>query len=83
VLSALGFALGAALAVLFARLIALLLGGVAFGARTFTTSVVTLDVAANDLAVSFVLAVLIGLCGGFGPAWQAARLRPIEALHKA
>lgn len=82
-LSGLGFALGAVLAVVLARLIGLLLGGVAFGARTFTTSVVTLEVAPNDLAAAFVLAVLIGLGGGFGPAWQAARLRPIEALHKA
>jgi ABC-type lipoprotein release transport system permease subunit len=82
-LSTLGFSLGAVLAVLLARLIGLLLGGVAFGARTFTTSVITLDVAAGDLVVAFVLAVLIGLGGGFGPAWQAARLRPIDALHKA
>jgi ABC-type antimicrobial peptide transport system permease subunit len=82
-LSALGFAFGAVFAVLLARLIGLLLGGVAFGARTFTTSVITLDVAAGDLAIAFALAVLIGLGGGFGPAWQAARLRPIEALRKA
>jgi ABC-type lipoprotein release transport system permease subunit len=82
-LSAVGFAAGAVLAMLLARLIALLLGGVAFGARTFTTSVITLDVAPGDLAFAFVLAILIGIGGGFGPAWQAARLRPIDALRKA
>jgi putative ABC transport system permease protein len=82
-LSGLGFAIGAALAVLLARLIALLLGGIAFGARTFTTNVITLQVAPADLAAALVLALGIGVAGGFGPAWRAARLRPIEALRKA
>jgi ABC-type antimicrobial peptide transport system permease subunit len=82
-LSGLGFAIGAVLAVLLARLIALLLGGIAFGARTFTTNVITLQVAPADLAAALVLALGIGVAGGFGPAWRAARLRPIEALRKA
>ncbi len=82
-LSALGFALGAVLAVLLARLIGLLLGGIAFGARTFTTNVITLSVTPSDLVAALLLAVVIGLAGGFGPAWRAARMRPIEALRKA
>jgi ABC-type antimicrobial peptide transport system permease subunit len=82
-LAGLGFAIGAVLAVLLTRLIALLLGGIAFGARTFTTNVITLSVSSSDLVAALVLAVVIGLAGGLGPAWRAARLRPIEALRKA
>jgi ABC-type antimicrobial peptide transport system permease subunit len=83
VLSGIGFAIGAVLAVLLSRLIGLLLGGIAFGARTFTTNIVTLAVSPSDLVVALLLALLIGFAGGFGPAWRAARLRPIEALRKA
>jgi len=82
-LAVLGFLLGAGLAVGLAELIQVLIGGVGFSARTFTTNVVTLRVSLGDLATALVLAVIIGLAGGLGPAWRAARLRPIEALRKA
>jgi ABC-type antimicrobial peptide transport system permease subunit len=78
-----GFAIGAVAALGMAALIRVLLGNVGFGAATFTTNVVTLRLAPNDFVGAAVLAVLIGLVGGLGPAWRAAHLRPIEALHKA
>jgi len=82
-LSAGGFALGALLALGLAEVLRRVLGGVSFGARTFTTNLVTLSIAPRDLALSFALSLAIGLFGGLGPAWRAARLRPIEALRKA
>ena len=82
-LSVTGFVLGAVAALGLSEAIHHLLGGIAFGAATFTTNVITLRVGTGDLAASLGLTALIGLGGGFGPAWRAARLRPIEALRKA
>jgi len=82
-LSAVGFVIGAALAVGLSAAIAYVLGGVAFGASTFTTNVITLHVGTSDLAGAFILSFVIGIGGGLGPAWRAARLRPVDALHKA
>jgi ABC-type lipoprotein release transport system permease subunit len=78
-----GFAIGASLAALLGRLVSWWLGGIAFGAATFTTSVIQLRVGASDLATALGLALVIGLVGGIAPAARAARLRPIEALRRA
>jgi putative ABC transport system permease protein len=82
-LAAVGFVIGAVCAWGLSRLIGVLLGGIAFGAATFTTNVITLRVSAGDLVGALILAITIGVFGGLGPAWRAARMRPIEALRKA
>lgn len=82
-LSLAGFAVGALLSLLLAEVLRQLLGGVSFGARTFTTNVVTLQIVPGDLVLALGISLAIGLLGGLGPAWRAARLRPIEALRKA
>jgi len=82
-LAAGGLAIGALAAAGLGWLVSRLLGGIGFGAQTFTTSVVTLRVGASDLIGAALLAGLIGVFGGLAPALRAARMRPIEALRKA
>ena len=81
-LAAVGFVAGALLSLGLAALLRVWLGGIAFGSTTFTTNVVTLSIGGRDLALSLGIALAIGLLGGFGPAWRAAHLRPIEALRR-
>lgn len=81
--SGLGFVLGTALAWAVGALMSNLLGGIAFGAVTFSTNIVELRIHPHDLLGAFLLSLFIGVFGGIAPAARAARLRPIDALHKA
>jgi ABC-type lipoprotein release transport system permease subunit len=78
-----GFAVGGALAWVLAAAISNALGGVGFGAVTFTTNVIDLRVSWPDLGWTALLSTAIGLIGGWFPALRAARLRPVEALRRA
>jgi ABC-type antimicrobial peptide transport system permease subunit len=82
-LALVGFAVGAVGTLALAALIGVVLGGVGFGATTFTTNVVRLRVGPSELAVALAFASTIGVVGGLLPAWRAASLRPVEALRKA
>lgn len=82
-LSIVGFAVGAVLTLVLVQILAWVLGGVAFGSASFTTNVIALRVGPRDFAVTLALSMVIGFIGGLGPAWRAARMRPIEALRKA
>jgi putative ABC transport system permease protein len=78
-----GYIVGAIGTLLLAALIGMVLGGIGFGAATFSTNIVRLRVSPSDLAAAFTFAAAIGIVGGLLPAWRAARLRPVEALRKA
>lgn len=82
-LALIGFALGAVGAFFAAEILTAALGGIAVGAETFTTSVIRIRVHPGNLMLALALSLAIGMAAGFGPAWRAARLAPIEALRKA
>src|SRR5262245_21987665 len=60
-----GFAVGGSLAWLLGWVVSWALGGVGFGATTFTTSVIQLRVGGGDLLAALVLSLTVGLLGGF------------------
>ncbi|MBI3245445.1 MAG: ABC transporter permease [Deltaproteobacteria bacterium] len=60
-----------------------LIHGVAFNLASFSTAVVTLRLSPTILFAALLLAVTMGLLGGFLPARRAARLGVIEALRRA
>ncbi|MDG2305120.1 MAG: ABC transporter permease [Candidatus Binatia bacterium] len=82
-LALIGFLLGAVGAIIAAEVLSSALGGVAMSAETFTTSLIHVSVDGGNLIGALVLSLAIGMASGFGPAWRAARLAPIEALRKA
>ena len=77
------FAVGALGGWALGLFISWLLGGIAFGAATFTTNVIQLRVTPSDLVMPLALSILIGVFGGLAPAARAARMRPVDALRKA
>jgi ABC-type antimicrobial peptide transport system permease subunit len=60
-----------------------LLRGVAFSMMTFSVATVLLEPTPIGVLLGVGFAAAIGVAGGLGPAWRAANLRVIEALHRA
>lgn len=82
-LAALGFVGGLALAGLGIFGVNTLMSGVAFSMMTFSVATVTLAPSIGGALLGLGLAGAIGLFGGIAPAWRAARLRVVDALHRA
>ncbi|HJQ83275.1 MAG TPA: ABC transporter permease [Candidatus Binatia bacterium] len=82
-LAAGGLVAGAALAALAVIAINTLLSGVQFSMMTFTVATVLLRVTPAGFLLALVFATAVGVFGGLAPAWRAAHLRVVDALHRA
>lgn len=82
-LAAVGLAAGLVLALAAMAAVNTLLRGVAFSMMTFSVATVLLEPTRIGVALGCAFAAAIGVAGGLGPAWRAANLRVIEALHRA
>jgi len=78
-----GLLLGAALAALAVLAVNTLLSGVQFSMMTFSVATVFLRLSPGGAALGVAFAAAIGLVGGLAPAWRAAHLRVVDALHHA
>ena len=82
-LAAGGLAAGAALAALAIFAINTLLSGVQFSMMTFSVATVLLRLSPRGALLGVIFAGAIGVLGGIPPAWRAARLQVVDALHRA
>jgi ABC-type lipoprotein release transport system permease subunit len=82
-LAAGGLVAGALLAALAVFAINTLLSGVQFSMMTFTVATVLLRLSPTGALLGVGFAAAIGVVGGFAPAWRAAHLRVVDALHRA
>ncbi|HYV57383.1 MAG TPA: ABC transporter permease [Candidatus Nitrosopolaris sp.] len=82
-LAAGGLLLGGVLAALAVLAVNTLLSGVQFSMMTFSVATVFLRLSPGGAALGVAFAAAIGLVGGLAPAWRAAHLRVVDALHRA
>jgi ABC-type lipoprotein release transport system permease subunit len=82
-LAVLGYIGGVVLGASAIFLINAAINGVAFNLASFSTAVVTLRLSPIILVIAFLLAMAMGLFGGFFPARRAARLSVVDALRHA
>jgi ABC-type lipoprotein release transport system permease subunit len=82
-LALIGYVGGVLLGAGTVMMINVLIHGVAFNLASFTTAVVTLHLSPLILVVALILAMVMGIFGGFLPARRAAQLRVTEALRRA
>ena len=78
-----GAAAGTLLGIVAMTLVNTLLSGVAFSMMTFSVATVLLRPSPIGVALGVLFALLIGFLGGLAPAWRAAHLRVVDALHRA
>jgi ABC-type lipoprotein release transport system permease subunit len=83
VLAGAGLAVGGALAALAVAGINTLLSGVQFSMMTFSVATVLLHISPGGALAALAVAAAIGALGGLAPAWRAAHLRVVDALHRA
>jgi ABC-type lipoprotein release transport system permease subunit len=82
-LAATGLAVGVGLAGLAVLGINTLLSGVQFSMMTFSVATVLLHISPGAFLLAVAIAGTIGVLGGLAPAWRAAHLRVVDALHRA
>jgi ABC-type antimicrobial peptide transport system permease subunit len=78
-----GFLVGTGLGIFAIWVINTVMSGVAFAMMTFSVATVLLQPSSTGVLLGLAFATAIGFFGGLPPAWRAAHLRVVEALHRA